>query len=247
MISEFLFIGHRGTRIDFDENTISAFIKAIEYGANYVEFDVRKTKDGNLVVLHDATLDRTTNGSGLLQKFTFKEVRIFKTKLQQLEIPLLTTVFDVLKGRARFMIDLKEANILSKLVKIIDDYDLVEDCVISGRNLYELNYYKNNYPQGNICYNITKGQGLSLNEFMNLSNYKKEKMKFDMISLRSNLISSEFIEFCHKNMITPLSWDFLNYKNPLQKIKSLTTLGIGGLLFDNYKNIREIKKWKNLI
>ncbi|MFX0029119.1 MAG: glycerophosphodiester phosphodiesterase [Candidatus Hermodarchaeota archaeon] len=247
MISEFLFIGHRGTRINFDENTISAFIKAIECGANYVEFDVRKTKDGNLVLLHDSTLDRTTNGSGLLQNFTFKEIKDFKTKLQQSEIPLLTKVFDVLKGRTRFMIELKETKMINRLVKLIKNYDLVEQCIISGRILTEILKFKKILPKSKICYNITKGQGLSLTEFMNLSNYKKTKLNIDLISLHSSLISNEFIELCHKNEIMSLSWDFLNYKNPLQKIKSLIALDVDGLLFDNYKNIQEIKKLKNPI
>jgi glycerophosphoryl diester phosphodiesterase len=247
MISEFLFIGHRGTRVNFDENTTSALIKSLEYGANYVEFDVRKTADGNLVLLHDATLDRTTSGTGLLQKFTFKEIQSFKTKLHRLEIPLLTTVFDLLKERTKFMIELKESNILDNLVKIINDYDLVEDCIISGRNLNELHEYKSIYPQGKICYNITKGQGLSLTEFMNLNDNKKSKLNIDLISLHSNLISSKFIEICHKSEIKSLSWDFHNYKNPLEKIKSLITLGIDGLLFDNYENIREVKKWKRFL
>ena len=83
MISNFLFIGHRGTRVDFDENTILAFKKAIEYKANYIEFDVRKTKDRKLVVLHDSTLNRTTDGSGLLKDFNYKEIRAFKTVKHQ--------------------------------------------------------------------------------------------------------------------------------------------------------------------
>ena len=69
----FFFIGHRGTRTDFDENTIEAFKKSIEYGSNYIEFDVRKTKDDNYIILHDTTLDRTTTGSGLLKKFNYKD------------------------------------------------------------------------------------------------------------------------------------------------------------------------------
>ena len=68
-----------------------------------------------------------------------------------------------------------------------------------------------------------------------------------MISLKSSLISQEFIETCSMNEIISLSWDFLGYKNPLRKIKSLITLGINGILFDNHDNVREIKKWQNLL
>lgn len=247
MISNFLFIGHRGTRINIDENTIFAFNKAIECGANYVEFDIRKTKDGKLVILHDSTLDRTTNGSGLLHKFTFKEVQDFKTKFQQSDIPLLTEVFNVLKGKIKFMIELKETNVVDILARILRDYNLLEECIISSRILTELLEFKRISPESKICYNISKGQGLSFSKFMNLDKAETNKLKLDLISLHSNLISQEFIELCHKNEIRLISWNFLNYDNPLQKIKSLINLGVDGILFDNHKNIFEIKRWQNLI
>ena len=67
-------IGHRGTRVDFDENTIGAFKKAIEYGADYIEFDIHRTKDGQLIVMHDKSLNRTTTGSGLIKNCYFTEI-----------------------------------------------------------------------------------------------------------------------------------------------------------------------------
>ena len=78
---------------------------------------------------------------------------------------------------------------------------------------------------------------------MNLGKEKKLSEKLDLISLKSNLITSQFIDICHNNNILTLSWDFLNYKNALDKIKSLVNMGIDGILFDNYKNIPIIKRW----
>jgi len=245
MISNFLFIGHRGTRINTDENTISAFNKALEYGANYVELDVRKTKDGKLVILHDSTIDRTTNGSGLLNEYTLTEIRKFKTKIQHFEIPLLTEVLNALKEKIKFMIELKETNLLEDLSKFIGKNDILDECIISGRILTELLEFKMIYPQRKICYNITKGQGLSFNKFMNLGKNEINRLNFDLISLHSSLISQDFIELCHKNDIKSLSWDFLTYDNPLQKIKSLINLGIDGILFDNHNYIPQIKRWRN--
>ncbi len=247
MIQDFLFIGHRGTRRSFDENTILAFKKAIEYGANHLEFDVRKTKDKKLIVIHDSTLKRTTNGSGLVNNLTYKEILNFRTKVNLSPIPLLTDIFNELKGKTKFMIELKEINLIDDIVKTIIKNDLLGDCIISGKYLTDLLEFKNNLPQSKICYNITNGQGLSLTEFLELSKDKIAKFKIDIISLKSSLTSREFIETCHKNEIISLSWDFLSYKNPLDKIKSLITLGVNGILFDNYRNIREIKKWQSLI
>ncbi|MFX0080163.1 MAG: glycerophosphodiester phosphodiesterase [Candidatus Hodarchaeota archaeon] len=247
MIQDFLFIGHRGTSVSYDENTILAFKKAIEYGADCIELDVRKTKDEKLIVIHDPTLKRTTNGMGLVKELTHKEILNFRTKVNLSFIPLLSEVFNELKGKTKFMIELKEKSLIDDIVKLIIENDLLEDCIISGKYLMDLLEFKKKFPQNKMCYNITKGQGLSLTEFLELSNDKSTILKIDMISLRSSLISQEFIEKCRKNKIISLSWDFLRSENPINKIKSLITLGINGILFDNYKNIPKIKKWQSLL
>jgi len=244
MTQNFMYVGHRGTRSSFDENTILSFKKAIEYGANYIEFDVRKTKDNRLIVIHDATLDRTTNGSGSVRNLTYKEISNFRTNINLSPIPLLTDIFNELKGKTKFMIELKETNLLDEIVEIIMYNDLLADSIISGKYLADLLEFKKNFPQNKICYNITNGQGLSLTNFLNLSKDKREKYKIDIISLKSSLISKEFIETCQKSRIKSLSWDFLNYENPLNKIKSLISSGVNGILFDNYRNIRKILEWQ---
>lgn len=65
---------HRGASGDFPENTIPAFAAAVALGCEMIEFDVRATADGALVLLHDATVDRTTDGSGSIWKLSFAEV-----------------------------------------------------------------------------------------------------------------------------------------------------------------------------
>ena len=241
MISNFLFIGHRGTRRDFDENTISAFKKAIEFGANYIEFDIRKTKDKKLVVLHDSNLNRTTNGSGLLKDFTYKEIKALKTTVHKTTIPLLSEVLEKFKGKINFMIELKEDDLIDDVVEAIKAKDLLADTVISGKRLHDLLKIKNKLPNIRICFNITKGLGLSLPEFLKMGLDIKKNYKFDMISLKSNLISQKFIEKCHVNGVMILSWDFLYYDNPISRMKYLINKGINGILFDDYKNIRKIK------
>jgi glycerophosphoryl diester phosphodiesterase len=246
MTQDFMYIGHRGTRTSFDENTILAFKKALEYGANYVEFDIRKTKDNKLIVIHDTTLERTTNGSGLVKNLTYKEVSNFRTNINLSPIPLLSDIFSELKGKTKFMIELKETNILDDVVEIVMSNDILEDCIVSGKYLADLLEFKKNFPQNKVCYNITNGKGLTLTNFMKLSKNKREKYKIDIISLKSSLVSKEFIEACHQSRIKSLSWDFLDYENPLNKIKSLISYGVNGILFDNYRNIRKILEWQSL-
>lgn len=73
-------IAHRGYSGKFDENTMIAFKKAIEYGADGIETDIQLSKDGVPVIIHDETLDRTTNGQGFVKDFTFDELKVFRTK-----------------------------------------------------------------------------------------------------------------------------------------------------------------------
>ncbi|MDP2983279.1 MAG: glycerophosphodiester phosphodiesterase family protein [Candidatus Latescibacter sp.] len=66
---------HRGEHRTAPENTIPAFIAAVKMGVQQIEFDVHSTKDGKMIIMHDATVDRTTNGKGKILDMTFDEVR----------------------------------------------------------------------------------------------------------------------------------------------------------------------------
>ena len=243
MKSKFYFIGHRGTRADYDENSLIAFEKAIESGANFIEFDLRKSKDDEIIVIHDSSINRTTNGTGKLKKLSLPEIKKYKMKINEGQIPLLLEVLDAFKNKIKFMVELKEENLTFQVLNLINSRDLIKDCVFSGRNIKELEDIKGEYPQSKICYNITKGRGLSLSKFLELGKKEKLPYKIDMISLRSTMITPDFINTCQKNHIKTLSWDFLRYENPLKKIKSLINMGIDGILFDDYKNISIIKQW----
>src|SRR5690242_20665830 len=69
-----LAIAHRGHSIAYPENTLEAYRKAIELGVDMIECDVNITSDGKLVMIHDRTLDRTTNGSGRVSAVTWEEI-----------------------------------------------------------------------------------------------------------------------------------------------------------------------------
>ncbi|MFX1303321.1 MAG: glycerophosphodiester phosphodiesterase [Promethearchaeota archaeon] len=242
MSPEFFYIGHRGTRTNFDENTIGAFEEAVNFGAEYIEFDIHRTKDRQLIILHDSSLDRTTNGHGLVKDCSFAEIRNFKTRIKKEQIPSLSDVLERFIGRVKFMIELKGTNVREDICNFVKKKKLINECIFSCRRLDDLKEMKKRFPESKICYNITKGIGLKLVDFLKLGRRKSLPFKIDMISLRSNLITKEFIEICHKNDVFALSWDFIDYENPIEKIKSLIQLQIDGILFDNHKNIPKIKK-----
>ncbi len=239
----FYYIGHRGTRKHHDENTFGAFLKALNHGADYVEFDVRKTKDNQLIIIHDRSLNRTTNGNGLVENLKYSEIKNFQTKNHEEPIPRLSEVLTKLTGRIKFMVELKGENVLNDLIDLVDIKFLINNCILSGRKIIDLQNVKKISPKIRICYNITKGIGFGLHEFLKLESPKKLPIKFDMVNLRSSLITKNFIKACQKMEIAPISWDFIGYENPIKKIKSLIKIGIKGILFDDYKNIPSIKHW----
>ena len=243
MTSNFLFVGHRGTRFYFDENTLEAFEIALNHGANYIEFDIRELKDGNLLVFHDSTLERTTNGFGLIKDYKYTEISNLNTKNRKCKIPLLIEVLENFRSKTNFIIELKEVDSWQEVIDIVIKKKLLLNTIFSGRNLVILKLIKTKVPEAQVCYNITKGQGFTLKNF--LENRGVDKLTFipDIISLRSNLIEKEFIKKCHKHNILALAWDFINYKNPIEEFKYLIDLGIDGILFDDYRNIGFIKDY----
>jgi glycerophosphoryl diester phosphodiesterase len=107
-------IGHMGSCADRPGNTLASVRRAIEAGAHVAEVDVRTTRDGVLVCLHDATVDRTTDGKGAVAAMTLAEVRKldagvrFSPRFKGERVPTLKDVLSLAKGKIGVMIDLKE-------------------------------------------------------------------------------------------------------------------------------------------
>lgn len=89
---------HRGGRMEFDENTMAAFQASYDAGYRGFEVDIRLTKDGEMVITHDSTLERTTNGSGVVEHKTADELRALKTKKGG-KIAFLPELLDWLKDK----------------------------------------------------------------------------------------------------------------------------------------------------
>jgi glycerophosphoryl diester phosphodiesterase len=85
-------VSHRGARFEAPENTVAGFEHAIRIGMTTVEFDVHLTKDGQLAVIHDATVDRTTNGTGAVGDLTMDELRALDARSVHTDWPELTPV-----------------------------------------------------------------------------------------------------------------------------------------------------------
>lgn len=114
-------IGHRGAKGHLAENTLESIRKAIDLKVDAVEIDVHLCKTGELVVIHDFTVDRTTNGEGEVSEKTLDELRSLLIE-GKYRIPLLTEVLDLIEEKCRINIELKGNNTAAETSRIIRDY-----------------------------------------------------------------------------------------------------------------------------
>jgi len=151
-------IAHRGSSLQAPENTLAAFRLALEQGAEGIELDIQMTRDGELVVLHDETLERTTAGAGYLYKHAYSEIADldagawFSPKYGGERIPKLSAVLDLIKGTNKIVnIELKTgiipyAGIEQQLVSLLTTYHGI-DIVVSSFNHYSLRTLKKLAPE----------------------------------------------------------------------------------------------------
>jgi len=122
-------IGHRGARAYEPENTLRSFRKAIELGVDAVELDVRRTKDNEIVVIHDTEVDRTTNGKGLVSQLTLSEIKQFVTEKGE-RIPTFEEALDFLDGKVKVIIELKETRLEENVLRLIREKGLEKNVVL---------------------------------------------------------------------------------------------------------------------
>jgi len=129
-------VAHRGLSSKYPENTILSFQKAVEIKVDAIELDVRETKDGEIVIMHDEKVDRTTDGKGDVEQLTYNEIRKldagkWKGNFKDVKVPSLKEVFENIGNKIYYFIEIKKVNI-SKVIKLIDDFNLKENVVISS-------------------------------------------------------------------------------------------------------------------
>jgi glycerophosphoryl diester phosphodiesterase len=134
-------IGHRGAAGDAPENTLASFQLALEQGADGIELDIHLTKDGEIVVCHDPTIDRTTNGSGYIVEMQVAEIKRFDAGgwfSQQYageSIPTLAEVFDQVPDNIMINIEIKysyKGQLETRLIDFLRKRNRFENVVISS-------------------------------------------------------------------------------------------------------------------
>jgi glycerophosphoryl diester phosphodiesterase len=118
-MQDFIVFAHRGAKGHEPENTLSAFAKALDLGASWIELDVYLVED-ELLVFHDDRLERTTNGQGYVTEVSVEYLRSLDAGNGQ-QIPLLTEVFDLVDGAAGLNIELKGPGTAANVARLVEE------------------------------------------------------------------------------------------------------------------------------
>lgn len=126
--------GHRGNPAEHPENTLASFRSAIELGVDMIECDVHMSADGELVVIHDHTLDRTTNGSGLVAQHTLAELRELDAGGGE-RLPVLAEVSQLARDRVGLCVEIKQIpipypDLEEKLIAQLRDLDTLDQTAV---------------------------------------------------------------------------------------------------------------------
>ena len=221
----FLHIGHRGAAGYAPENTLASFQKALDLNVDMIEFDVHKSKNGKIVVIHDDAVDKITNGSGKVGELTLKELKKLDAGMGE-RIPTLTEVLDLIDGKIKINIEIKARNATKGVVKIIEKYVqrnyTYENFLVSSfdyRNLIKVRLLNSKIPLGII----TKRKLIFLNLlFAQLINAYS-------INILYTSVSEKIIKEAHALGLKVFVWTV----NKPRDIKRMKKLGVDGI-FSNY-------------
>ena len=241
---------HRGFSLQYPENTMTAFRKALEAGADGIEMDARLTQDGQIVIMHDPTIDRTTNGKGkvrnmLLQEILGLDAGIKKGVVFENErVPMLEQVFAELGGKLLLNIELcnydegDNRQLANQTVELIEKYKLVDSVIISSFRFNNLVYVKDKNP-GISCGLLAK-QGLMGLFARNLLNHSVsvDALHPYYTDANTGLIRKE--QQCGRKV---RAWTV----NDPQDIRQLYELGVDAIFTDDPLNSREFYASEKLL
>lgn len=220
-MNKMLKIGHRGAKGYKPENTLTAFEKAIELGADGIELDVHLSSDGELMVIHDETIDRTANEKGIVNQLSLKELKSLKIETTQ-EIPTLTEVFDLVNRRCFINIELKGIGTAKPVTALIHHY------------ISEKNWNYDDFLVSSFDWNMLEEThaldskiriGVLTEESIDDALVFAKKIKAFAIHPDYELLSDENTALIQKNGFEVYPWT-VNSEEAIQKIKSFNVNGI---------------------
>lgn len=245
-----LVIGHRGDSEYYPENTIPAFKSAIRRGVDMVELDVFSVKSEQgqkLVVIHDPTVDRTTDGTGIVWNFSLEELNQldaggwFDTQFKGVKIPTLEEVFQEVGGSVLVNVEIKYeqggriqgCHIEKEVIRLIEKYNLTDSVIISSFNYETLRAVRN----------------LSKDAYIGVLSEESES-NLDVVSLCKAIgaisynpdgryTTRELVERLHSANILVIPWVYKD-ENTQTTMTRMLNLGVDGFFANDPKLLHEI-------
>ncbi|MEG0979606.1 MAG: glycerophosphodiester phosphodiesterase family protein [Oscillospiraceae bacterium] len=220
-------ICHRGALKYAPENTVPAFLKAVELEADGVEFDVHLTKDKQLVVCHDYSINETSDGHGKIKDFTLEELQAFdfgikfNTEFTGTKIPTLKEVMDIVKGLKIINIELKahfECNeeLATHVVQELEPYNINNKIIYSSFDHELLKIMKKIDNNLNIGALFSATECVTDKQFNNKLKLVLEN-EFQAIHPHALCTKEEYVRICHDNGIMVNTWGAVS-SNRIQKM-----------------------------
>ncbi len=206
-------IGHRGARGIEPENTMRSFQKAVELQVDYIECDVHMTKDGRIVLMHDHTVDRTTNGSGAVNSFSFNEIRKLDAGKGE-TIPTLQELFNLARESVKLHIELKDETAVEKTVRLVEKNGMEEKIFLTSGNTDTLKRVRElnaSIPKEHI---FGKPPDDAIDRALSV-NAKR-------VSCHISHLTSEFVQKAHENGLHVIAWP----PNTVEEAKKAVECGV---------------------
>ncbi len=223
---------HRGARFSHPENTISAFREALNLGVQMMEFDVWETKDGKLVVIHDSSVDRTTDGEGLISDLTLEDIKKLDAgfwhdaRFKGEKVPTFEEVIAIMPINIWLNIHIKnDPETGKKIAKIIVDTDRIHQSIFACKK--DIAIAVKEYDDRLIIGNMDRED--SSEKYV--SETIKLKREFIQLTERSDILLNVLVDKLKKNNV------IINYygTNSPEKLLKLYDAGINFVLVDDTK------------
>ena len=225
---------HRGASLEAPENTMAAFKKAIENMADYIELDVQMTSDGELVVIHDSNVYRTTGVDANVADLTLAQIKqldagaYFGEQYVGERVPTLEEVLDFVEGKVQLNIEIKGNNsntlIADRVVEMIEKYDMQSDCVVTSFDYSVIKRVKQLSNEIEVGYILSVAYG----DFYSMDDV-------DFFSMNASFLSKQIVDAIHNSGKQVYAWTV----NNATSIKNLTNKGVDNIITDDPLLARE--------
>ena len=225
---------HRGSSHKAPENTLAAFEKAIEDGADVVELDVRQTSDGEIVVMHDENIKRVCGVSKKIGNLTYEELLEYNVdagqgdKYPEEKIPTLRQAIELIDGRADMNIEIKTAktdkDLPEKVAEIVKEYDLYDRCVVTSQTYDAIRTVKKTDENIETVYVMS----IAMGDFHNLK-------YADAFSIKYTYITNEVVTNIHSKGKKVYAWTIDDDKT----LEKMMMLNVDSIITNKPKRMRK--------